>query len=84
MREVVGKENHLVVYVLMLTKAGKEKAVANRARGYPGVTEAHTVYGEYDVVVRIELSDLSILEQTVTLIRRIPGVLRTATLISMG
>lgn len=76
------KRRLLVVYVLMLAKAGKEKNVANKAKEFPGVTEVNTVYGEYDVVVRIKLNDLSVLEQTVTQIRRIPGVRRTATLIS--
>ena len=79
----MNKGEHLVVHILMLTKAGKEKNVANKAKTFPGVTEVHTVYGEYDVIVRIELSNLSVLEQTVTQIRRIPGVMRTATLISM-
>ena len=76
------KKRLLVVYVLMLTKAGRERNVANKAGEFPGVSDVRTVYGEYDVVVRIELSDLSVLEQTVTQIRRIPGVMRTATLIS--
>lgn len=76
------KERPLVVYVLMLTKAGKEREVVREARKFPGVTEAKVVYGEYDVIVRIELNDFSVLDETVTLLRRIPGITKTATLIS--
>ncbi|HID17044.1 TPA: Lrp/AsnC family transcriptional regulator [Candidatus Bathyarchaeota archaeon] len=76
------KEKPLVVYMLMSTKAGKEREVVKEARRFPGVTEAKVVYGEYDVIVRIELNDFSVLDETVTLIRRIPGITKTATLIS--
>ncbi|MEM4245895.1 MAG: Lrp/AsnC ligand binding domain-containing protein [Candidatus Bathyarchaeia archaeon] len=66
----------------MQTEVGKERRIVDKARKFPGVIEAMPVLGEYDVVVRIELNDFSVLEQAVTMIRRIPGVLRTTTLIS--
>jgi anthranilate phosphoribosyltransferase len=68
--------------MLINTQAGKEREVVKEAKKFPGVTEAKVVYGEYDVIVRIELNDFSILSETVTLIRRIPGIIKTATLIS--
>ncbi|MBS7645020.1 MAG: Lrp/AsnC ligand binding domain-containing protein [Candidatus Bathyarchaeia archaeon] len=73
----------LVVYVMMMVEGGKEREIVEKAKVFPGVTEVKPVYGEYDIVARVELDDLSILEQTVTQIRRIPGVVKTATLISM-
>jgi len=77
------KGDRLVVYVLMQAKVGRERRIVEKAKRFPGVTEAKPVYGEYDVVVRIELNDLSVLDQAVTQIRRIPDVVRTTTLISM-
>ena len=77
----MGKSQY-IVYILMQTKAGKESGIAEKAMKFPGVSEAIPVYGEYDIVVRIELKDLSILDQAVTQIRRISGVVRTTTLIS--
>lgn len=76
------KEKPSIVYMLINTQAGKEREVVKEAKKFPGVTEAKVVYGEYDVIVRIELNDFSILSETVTLIRRIPGIIKTATLIS--
>lgn len=73
----------LVVYVMIMVEGGKEQEVIEKAKVFPGVTEVKLVYGEYDIVARVELDDLSILEQTVTQIRRIPGITKTATLISM-
>jgi len=68
--------------MLINTQAGREREVVKEAKKFPGVTEAKVVYGEYDVIVRIELNDFSILSETVALIRKIPGIVKTATLIS--
>ncbi len=78
------KRKPLVVYVMIMIEVGKEREVLREARKFPGVTEVKLVYGEYDIIARVELNDISILEQTVTQIRRIPGITKTATLISMG
>ncbi|MEM3517073.1 MAG: Lrp/AsnC ligand binding domain-containing protein [Candidatus Bathyarchaeia archaeon] len=76
------KEKSTVVYMLINTQAGKEREVVKEAKKFPGITEAKVVYGEYDVVIRIELNDFSILSETVTLIRKISGITKTVTLIS--
>jgi len=72
----------VVVYVLIVVEIGKEHSVAKEIQKLSGVTETLVVYGEFDVVCRIEIKDLSVLDETVTRIRRIPGIIRTATLIS--
>jgi DNA-binding Lrp family transcriptional regulator len=78
------RREQFIVYILIQTRVGKEKSVVERANKFPGVTEIIRVYGEYDIVVRIKLDELSILDQTVTQIRRISGILKTSTLISMS
>ena len=72
----------VVVYVLIVVEVGKEHTVTKEIQKLSGVTETLVVYGEFDVVCRIEIKDLSVLDETVTRIRRIPGIIRTATLIS--
>jgi len=74
----------LVSYLLLLVEVGKEHSVANELRRLAGVTEAQVVYGEFDVVARLELGDVSLLDETVTMARKLPGVTRTSTLISSG
>jgi len=74
----------VVSYLLLLVDVGKEHSVAKELGKLPGVTEAQVVYGEFDVVARVELSDVSLLDETVTMARRLPGVSRTSTLISSG
>jgi DNA-binding Lrp family transcriptional regulator len=74
----------LVSYLLLLVDVGKEHSVAKELRRLPGVTEAQVVYGEYDIVVRIELGDVTLMDETITMARKLPGVTRTSTLISSG
>jgi Ca2+/Na+ antiporter len=42
------------------------------------------VVTQFDVVARVELVDLSLLDETVTMERRLPGVTTTSTLVSSG
>jgi len=72
----------IVVYVLIVVEIGKEHSVTKEIQKLPGVTETLVVYGEFDVVCRLEIKDLRVLDETVTRIRRIPSIIRTATLIS--
>jgi len=72
----------LVAYLLLLVDVGNEHIVAKELRKLPGVTEAHVVYGEFDVVARLEPGDISLMDETVTTARKLPGVTKTSTLIS--
>ena len=72
----------VVIYVLIVTEVGKENDVANALREIKGVDEARVVYGEFDVVARIETQTLKEVDEIVTAIRKIQGIIRTVTLIS--
>ncbi|RLE50669.1 MAG: Lrp/AsnC family transcriptional regulator [Candidatus Methanomethylicota archaeon] len=72
----------LVAYMLLVTDVGKERAIASELKKMPGVTESRVVYGDYDVIVRLEVGDIKILDEIVSSIRKIPGIVRTSTLIS--
>ena len=82
MRELALKP--LVSYLLFLVDVGDEHDVASELKRFPGVTEAQVVYGEFDVVARVELGDIALLDEIVTMARKLPGVTRTSTLISSG
>ncbi|MCX8175857.1 MAG: Lrp/AsnC ligand binding domain-containing protein [Candidatus Bathyarchaeota archaeon] len=72
----------VVIYVLIVCEIGKESEIRGELEKIRGVTEARTVYGEYDVVARLETQSLRELDEIVTNIRKIPGIVRTITLIS--
>jgi len=72
----------VVIYVLVVTEVGKENEIAGSLSKIKGVTEAKTVYGEFDVVARIEAQNLKEVDEIITSLRKIPGIIRTVTLIS--
>ncbi len=73
---------NVVAYILLNVALGREAALKEEISKLNYITEAKIVYGEYDIVVRIEAPSLAILDKLVSTIRRMNGVLKTVTLIS--
>ena len=71
----------IVAYVLIVTELGQESAVAKEIKKFHGVTDCHVIYGEYDIIARIEVGDMKVLDEVISSIRRIPGIIRTTTLV---
>ena len=69
-------------YVLVQSQLGKSRSVAKAAGKVRGVKMVHAVTGVYDVIIYLELSDMtSLSELVVTKIASIKGVERTHTAI---
>ncbi len=71
-------------YVLLTVEIGKEYEIAREIKGLNvnAKIDADVVYGEYDLVVRLEAENLKAVDRVVTEIRNMPGVLKTVTLIA--
>jgi hypothetical protein len=67
-------------YMLINVEVGKEHEIADRIKGILGVIDVDVVYGEYDVVVKLE-GKLNELDSANLKIRQIKEVTRTVTLI---
>jgi DNA-binding Lrp family transcriptional regulator len=70
-------------YVLITTEPGLEAEVQKELDKLKGVTEAHAVYGVYDVIVQIHAESMSKLKDLVRRIRRRDKVRSTLTMIVM-
>lgn len=58
-----------------------EKVVYNKLSNAPGIVEMHPLFGEYDIIVKIEAKDYNEVGKFVMEnIRSIDGVLNTQTL----
>jgi len=69
-------------YVLIQAQLGKARAVAKAITNVRGVKMVHAVTGVYDVIVYLELSDMTVLSETVVKkIQSVKGVERTHTAI---
>ncbi|MEM1557611.1 MAG: Lrp/AsnC ligand binding domain-containing protein [Thermoproteota archaeon] len=71
----------LKAYLLIVCEVGLERNIEEAIRKVENVTNVDVVYGEYDIIVTVEVNDIKQLDNVVTEIRRIKGVLRTMTLL---
>lgn len=71
----------LKAYLLIVCEVGLERSIEEAIRKVENVTNVDVVYGEYDIIVTVEVNDIKQLDNVVTEIRRIKGVLRTMTLL---
>lgn len=74
--------SQLVVYVLLVTEVGKEHEILDSLKEMEDVSEARVVYGEFDVVCKMEPKNLRRLDEIITKIRKTSSIIRTVTLIS--
>jgi DNA-binding Lrp family transcriptional regulator len=71
----------VIAYVLVNTLPGKELEVNSALSAIDGVVEVYTLFGEYDIIAKVEKKDYSEIEETVIRkIRTIHGILETKTL----
>ena len=69
-------------YVLINTEMGSEDEVLNKLKKLESVKEAHTVYGSFDIVIKVEADNMDILKETTTFeVRKIDKVRNTHTMI---
>ena len=67
-------------YILIQTEVGKAATVAERIAGISGVTLAEDVTGPYDVIARVEASNVDDLGRLVLAqVQGVQGITRTLT-----
>ncbi len=73
-----------VGFVLISTAPAKEHEVYNELLKVKEITELHPLFGEYDLIAKIEADDFNVLGQVVVdRVRTISGVIDTKTLTGM-
>jgi DNA-binding Lrp family transcriptional regulator len=71
-----------IAFVLIRAETGREGEVEKELQNISEVTEAHVVYGVYDIIVRVEGETMQDLKDSVNMkIRRMDGVQSTVTMI---
>ena len=71
-------------FVMTKTAAGKSASLLDGIGDHAGVTEAHIVAGDYDVIVELDTEEVYEVLQTVSSdIQSLDGVTETKTYISM-
>ncbi len=74
----------VTAYVLLMVKPGEESTVADKLAKMPEVKDVSVVYGEYDVVAKIEKESMEALQDfLIKQVRAMDEVERTSTMISL-
>ncbi len=74
----------MIAYVLLQVAPGKVGPVVTWLRKLEGVAEAYAIYGEHDVIGKVEVADSQRLDSLIMeTIQANPDVIATATLIAM-
>ncbi len=72
----------VLAYVLFKVGSGTEREVCQKLVEFDEVLQADIIFGEYDVIAKIETQDLGELEEFVSeKVRNVPNVLVTSTMI---
>jgi DNA-binding Lrp family transcriptional regulator len=70
-----------LAFILISTKPRKEHEVYNELMKIPEILELHPLFGDYDLIARVEVPDLDALSELVVhKIRAIDGISDTKTL----
>ena len=70
-----------VGYVLVNVSPGKEYEAFQAIKDIENVSDATLLFGDYDIIVKLEAESLGVIAQTVVdIIRQVPGVLDSKTL----
>jgi len=70
-------------YLLINARPGKESQLSTDLLKMKEVKEANVVYGEYDLIVRLETKGMNELQAFVMELRKNPSVERSSTMIAV-
>ena len=72
----------VLAYILFKVNSGTERDVCQKLVEFDEIIQADIIFGEYDVLAKIETKDLAELEAFVSeKVRNVPNVLVTSTMI---
>lgn len=70
----------MIAYILATCIPGNEKEVIAKIKSLPNVVEVNGVMGRYDVFVKIQSSDTTKVDATISKVRNVPHVTSTVTM----
>jgi len=70
-------------YPMIGTEPGVERSIIDLIADVPGVISVEGVYGDFDIIARVEVPVGTGIDQVVNEIRRIPGLKTTRTVTSI-
>ena len=73
----------VTAYVLLVVEPGVESKIASKMLKKKEVKDVSVVYGEYDVIMKLEVDSMEVLQDFVISLRKNKGIKRTTTMIAV-
>jgi DNA-binding Lrp family transcriptional regulator len=73
----------VTAYIMVEVESGTENDVAASVKKKSGVKDVGIVYGEYDIVLKVEVGTMEDLQNFVLSLRKEKGIRRTTTMIAV-
>ncbi|MHA1821331.1 MAG: Lrp/AsnC family transcriptional regulator [Promethearchaeota archaeon] len=73
----------VIAFLLMTTDSDRTEEILDRLKGMAEVIEAYIIYGDWDMIVKVKIPSLPELTRVVMNLRKIMGVRKTSTLITL-
>ncbi|MHA1301709.1 MAG: Lrp/AsnC family transcriptional regulator [Candidatus Helarchaeota archaeon] len=77
------KPENIIAFILMETESDKTENILEFLKERNDVKESYIIYGDWDILIKINVERLPDLTHFVMNIRKIKGVRKTSTLIAM-
>ncbi len=78
------QKDDVVAFLLLLTISEKTEDILKNIREIAEVVEAHIIYGDWDMIVKVKIKNLPDLTKIVMKLRKVEGVQKTNTLITLN
>ena len=76
-------QDKVVAYLLLISEGHHTEDTLKMIRNMPEVEEAYIIYGEWDLILKVQIPSLAELTKLVMKLRKTIGVKKTSTLITL-
>jgi len=78
------KEDEVIAFLLLLTVGERTEELLEELRKMKEVVEAYVIYGEWDILIKVQIKNLPELTEIVMNLRKKEGIKKTSTLIALA
>jgi anthranilate phosphoribosyltransferase len=80
----MSSKEKVLAFVLLITDSIQTQEIYKELQEYPNVKEAHMIYGDYDLILKIELQNLAEMTSFMMQLRQKFAIKKSSTLIALA
>ncbi len=80
----MSSKEKVLAFVLLITDSIQTQEIYKELQGYANVKEAHMIYGDYDLILKIELQNLAEMTSFMMQLRQKFAIKKSSTLIALA